>query len=106
MSSSMVWSKLCWNWLKETCCCQASRSVMRTVHNYCLKFEAALTAGQAKIENHGRGNKYSEDWGILVSRLRPRQGATKLRYAPTFDGLFILKHFLARRTPRREQKPS
>ncbi len=27
--------------------------------------------------------------------------ATRLRYAPTFNGLFILKHFLTRRTSRR-----
>ena len=30
--------------------------------------------------------------------------ATRLRYAPTFAALFILKHFLTRRTPRRGQK--
>jgi hypothetical protein len=30
--------------------------------------------------------------------------ATRLRYAPTCEGLFILKHFLTRRTPRRGQK--
>ncbi len=30
--------------------------------------------------------------------------ATRLRYAPTFNGLFILKHFLTRRTPPRGQK--
>jgi hypothetical protein len=30
--------------------------------------------------------------------------ATRLRYAPTFTVLFILKHFLTRRAPRRGQK--
>src|SRR5713101_4579469 len=30
--------------------------------------------------------------------------ATRLRYAPTGEALFILKHFLTRRTPRRGQK--
>src|SRR5437763_7913273 len=29
--------------------------------------------------------------------------ATRLRYAPTYCGLFILKHFLARRTPTRSK---
>src|SRR5580658_8849041 len=30
--------------------------------------------------------------------------ATRLRYAPTFEDFFILKHFLTRRAPRRGQK--
>jgi hypothetical protein len=47
---------------------------MRTAHNYCPKFEAALTAGQAKTENQGGGKGNTQKIGcILVSRLRPRQ---------------------------------
>jgi hypothetical protein len=32
--------------------------------------------------------------------------ATRLRYAPTFDGLLILKQFLTPRTPRQGQLPA
>jgi hypothetical protein len=53
---------------------------MRTAHNYCLKFEAAL----AKIENQGGGKGNSKLGAFLVSRLRPRQVRYQAALRPDF----------------------